>query len=80
MKELFAALLNGLLTGLRAVGADGPSVEHAWRIYLSALLGVFFAYTLVKLFDMDPLKAWPYIVGLIVGLVYGAYWHLRESD
>jgi len=40
----------------------------------------FFAYTLVKLFGMDAFKMWPYIVGLVIGLVYGACWHLRDSD
>lgn len=80
MKELFDMLLSGIGTAIQALGHSGTSAEHAWRIYLSALLGVFFAYTLVKLFGMDAYQMWPYVVGLIVGLVYGACWHLRDSD
>lgn len=56
------------------------SVVSVWRIYLSALLGVFFAYTLVKIVGWDPLVRWPYIAGLIIGLIYGARWQLRSSD
>jgi len=43
MKELLEALLN-------AIGG-GTSAEHAWRIYLSALLGVFFGH-------FDVLSGW----------------------
>ncbi len=79
MDDLIKALLSGIGTALEALGHRGPSVENAWRIYLSALLGVFFAYTLVKLFDFDPFVIWPYIVGLAAGLIYGGCWHLRSS-
>jgi hypothetical protein len=78
MKDLFEAILYGMFTARRAVKEARGEEDPTWKIYLSALLGVFFAYTIANLFGVDPLQAWPYIVGLIAGLIYGACWYLRS--
>ena len=80
MKELLEAILSGILTARRALEEHRDEENHTWKIYLSAIAGVLVAHTIVVLVGMESFEAWPYLTGLVVGVIYGVHWYTQTAD
>jgi len=71
--------MNSLLDMVLGLLGD-IGLSYFWRVFAGIALGLGAAYTLLMIFEMDVHRVWPYVVGGILGLVYGFYWQARSSD
>jgi len=70
--------MNGPLDTILDLIAD-VGFRCFWRVFAGVVLGLGVTYALLKLFEMDVHQVWPYVIGGIVGLVYGIRWQAGQS-